>query len=199
MLFLLYLIYSLLYQLVPIKKKVSYIIVLGSGIKSLEVPPFLKSRLDRGIEIYRLFDQKPIFIVSGGQGADEPYSEAYVMANYLQSKTVSEEQIILENESKTTYENMLNSSKIIKSHKAKNQNNNAGITIFTTNNYHVLKVSIYAKKVRLKAEGQGAPTALYFLPSALFREFIALLFVHKKSLSLFLFVILVLFTFFSLN
>lgn len=34
------------------KKAVDYIIVLGSGIRSEEVPPLLKSRLDKGIEYY---------------------------------------------------------------------------------------------------------------------------------------------------
>ena len=34
--------------------------------------------------------------------------------------------------------------------------------IFSTNNYHVLRGAMYAHRVGLKAEGVGAPTALYF-------------------------------------
>ena len=35
------------------KKAVDYIIVLGSGIRSEEVPPLLKSRLDKGLNIMK--------------------------------------------------------------------------------------------------------------------------------------------------
>ncbi len=45
---------------------------------------------------------------------------------------------------------------------------------------------MYAHRVGLKAEGVGAPTALYFLPTALIREYIALL-VHDKRIVLFVF------------
>lgn len=62
------------------KKAVDYIIVLGSGIRSEEVPPLLKSRLDKGIEYY---EKNPTakFVVSGGQGPDEPVAEAFAMKN----------------------------------------------------------------------------------------------------------------------
>lgn len=52
-------------------------------------------------------------------------------------------------------------------------------SFFSTNNYHVLRGSLYAQRVKLKAQGVGAPTALYFLPTALIREYIALL-LHRK-------------------
>lgn len=51
-LFAAYVLYSWMYQMIPLKKAVDYIIVLGSGIRSEEVPPLLKSRLDKGIEYY---------------------------------------------------------------------------------------------------------------------------------------------------
>ena len=50
-LFAAYVLYSWMYQMIPLKA-VDYIIVLGSGIRSEEVPPLLKSRLDKGIEYY---------------------------------------------------------------------------------------------------------------------------------------------------
>ena len=61
------------------KKAVDYIIVLGSGIRSEEVPPLLKSRLDKGLNIMKKSTAK--FVVSGGQGPDEPVAEAFAMKN----------------------------------------------------------------------------------------------------------------------
>lgn len=175
--FICYLFYSWMYQMIPIKKQIDYIIVLGSGIKSEEVPPLLKSRLDKAIEYYVKNSSSKI-VVSGGQGADEPVSEAFAMKKYLLSQQIPEEKILVEDASTTTYENMKFSKKII-FEDWKNDKENPKI-LFSTNNYHVLRGALYARKAQLKAEGVGAPTALYFLPTALIREYIALLMLYKK-------------------
>ncbi|MGX7417939.1 YdcF family protein [Carnobacterium gallinarum] len=189
-LFAAYVLYSWMYQMIPLKKAVDFIIVLGSGIRSEDVPPLLKSRLDKGIEYY-LKNPKAKLIVSGGQGPDEPVSEAFAMKKYLLSQNIPEQHILVEDRSTTTYENMLYSKKIIEQDW---QEKTSPSIIFSTNNYHVLRGSLYAHKVHLKAEGVGAPTALYFLPTALIREYIALLVHHKILISLVvIFVFLLLF------
>lgn len=175
-LFTCYLFYSWMYQMIPSKKKVDYIITLGSGIRSEEVPPLLKSRLDKAIEYYHKNPNAKI-VVSGGQGADEPVSEAFAMKKYLLSQQIPEAQILVEDQSTTTFENMTFSKKIIfDDWKIKDH---TPTVLFSTNNYHVLRGALYARKAHLKAEGIGAPTALYFLPTALIREYIALLTQYK--------------------
>lgn len=159
-----------------IKRKVDYIIVLGSGLIGDRVPPLLKSRLDKGIQIYNEQKEKGInskLVVSGGQGPDELTSEADAMKKYLISQNIPEENILVEDKSTTTYENMKFSKKIM------DNNSDNYTSIFVTNNYHVFRASIYARKAGLKAQGAGAPTAFYFLPSALIREFIAIIFLYK--------------------
>lgn len=192
-LFAAYIFYSWMYQMVPFKQEVDYIIVLGSGIRSEEVPPLLKSRLDKGIEYYDK-NQSAKFVVSGGKGEDEPVSEAFAMRKYLLSQNIPEDRILVEDKSTTTYENMLFSKQVIEDDLSKKDNHQtkSPTIIFTTNNYHVLRGSMYAHRVHLKAEGVGAPTALYFLPTALIREYIALLFHNKKFTIGLLFVILLL-------
>ncbi|MBA8759131.1 hypothetical protein GWK87_02165 [Staphylococcus schleiferi subsp. coagulans] len=181
--FVFYLLYSVFYQFIPYKNKVQYIIVLGSGIRSEEVPPLLKSRLDKAIEYYKR-DEAPKIVVSGGQGSDEPISEALAMKKYLISQNIPDEKIILEDKSTTTLENMKFSRKKIEEDLNTTDLKKVHI-IFSTNNYHVFRASIYARRAKLSAQGVGAPTAHYFLPSALIREFIALLEMHKISLILF--------------
>jgi uncharacterized SAM-binding protein YcdF (DUF218 family) len=174
--FVLYLMYSVFYQLVPVDEHIDYIIVLGAGIKDENVTPLLKSRLDKAIEYYNKNEQCKI-VVSGGQGADEPVSEAYAMKKYLLSQKIPEGDILYEDQSTSTYENMLFSKKIIEQDYP--DLGKYPTIYFSTNNYHVLRGAIYAKQVKLKASGIGAPTAFYFLPSALIREYIALL-THYK-------------------
>lgn len=190
-LFAAYVLYSWMYQMIPLKKAVDYIIVLGSGIRSEEVPPLLKSRLDKGIEYY---EKNPTakFVVSGGQGPDEPVAEAFAMKKYLLSQNIPAEAILMEGQSTTTYENMLFSKAIIQADWQKMPSDSKQPSvIFSTNNYHVLRGAMYAHRVGLKAEGVGAPTALYFLPTALIREYIALL-VHDKRIVLFVFLLVTL-------
>ena len=85
---------------------------------------------------------------------------------------MDEHRILLEDQSTTTLENMKFSKKIIARHWQKAGTPNV---LFSTNNYHVLRGAVYARKAGLKADGIGAPTAFYFLPSALIREYIAML------------------------
>lgn len=171
LLFVCYLFYSWMYQMIPVKKQVDYLIVLGAGIRSEEVTPLLKSRLDKALEYYQK-NEDAYLVVSGGQGPDEPISEAAAMKKYLLSQGVDEDHILLEDQSTTTLENMTFSKKVIAEHW---QKSGTPDVLFSTNNYHVLRGAVYARKAGLKAEGIGAPTAFYFLPSALIREYIAML------------------------
>lgn len=181
--FVCYLFYSFLYQVVPIKGNVDYIIVLGAGVRSETVTPLLKGRLDKALEYYRRQNGAVKIVVSGGQGPDEPVSEAFAMAKYLRNQSVPEDKIILEDQSTTTFENMQFSKQKIE---ADWQGTQPPQIIFATNNYHVLRGVIYARKAGLNANGVGSPTSFYFLPSALIREYIALLVIYKKLTALIL-------------
>lgn len=111
--FLGYIIYSYLYMYLykKNKKDINFILVLGSKIYGENVSPLLAKRLDKAINIYKQNFNKPLIIVSGGQGKDEIVSEAVAMKKYLLYKGISEYNIILEYKSTSTYENMLFSKK----------------------------------------------------------------------------------------
>lgn len=47
--------------------------------------------------------------------------------------------------------------------------------LVATNNYHVLRSALLARKLRLDAGVVGARTVWYFVPSAFLREFVAIL------------------------
>ncbi|MDX9917602.1 MAG: YdcF family protein [Gudongella sp.] len=155
-----------------------YIIVLGSGlINGDKVSRLLGSRIEKAIEFYRLQEKagkiaKVIF--SGGQGENETVSEAYAMANYAFEKGLPKESALLEDKSRTTLENFMYSKKIM-------DNDKAYQPIFVTSNYHVFRANIYAKMSGLDMYGIGSPTAKYFLPNALIREYIAILSMKKKA------------------
>ena len=83
-------------------------IILGCQVHTWGPSVLLQDRLDKALDY--LGDHQGItVIVSGGQGPDEHTSEAQVMYDYLVSKGVHPERIILEDQSHNTYQNLTNS------------------------------------------------------------------------------------------
>ena len=160
-----------------------WLIVLGCGLKKDGTPtPLLRGRLDLALSFYR--DQlektgkKARFVVSGGQGPDEVCSEAAAMRDYLLSQGVAEEDILVEDRSGDTAENMLFSKRLIGAEAPE-----AKVAFFTTN-YHVFRAGLKARQAKLRAVGMGAPTKWYFWPNAAVREFVGLLTEHRGKQAL---------------
>ena len=166
-----FLLYSILYLIIPKKKHYDFIIIHGAGLLDGEkVTPLLKRRIDKAVEAYHNSKNPHIKIIaSGGQGVDEKISEAQAITNYLLTETdVPRDAIILEDQSRTTYENLLYSKEIGEKLVAKPQ------FLFVTNDYHVFRTSTYARKLKMKGDGLGCRTAGYYIPSAFIREYVAL-------------------------
>ncbi len=171
-----FVLYSVFIQIMPHRMSFDYIIIHGCGLAGGErMTRLLSNRVDKAIEIYSRCTRKPVIIPSGGQGADEKLSEAQAMKNYLLDHGIPEKSIVLEDRSATTRENLLNSKAIIDAGKSGRK------TALVTSNYHVYRCLRLAKEVKLPCTGIGAKVALYFWPSALIREFIAV-FVTRRFL-----------------
>jgi len=156
-----------------------YIVVHGSGLINGNVPPLLGGRIDKAIAFYewqKNIRRPPKLILSGGQGSDEPRPEAVAMAEYAQQKGIPTCDLLLEDQSTTTFENMIFSKKIMESDSGGEPYN----CIFSTSNYHVFRTGVYARVAGLNMDGIGSKTALYYLPNALIREYIAYVVMNKK-------------------
>ena len=166
-----FMLYSILYLFIPKRKHYDFIIIHGAGLLGGEkVTPLLKRRIDKAVEAYHKSKNSNIKIIaSGGQGGDEKISEAQAITNYLLEETdVPQDAIILEDQSRTTYENLLFSKELGEELVAKPQ------FLFVTNDYHVFRTSTYARRIGMKGDGLGCRTAAYYIPSAFIREYIAL-------------------------
>ncbi|MBR3254679.1 MAG: YdcF family protein [Clostridia bacterium] len=157
-----------------------FIIILGTRMKDDgSLTPILKARVDKAIEFAK--EQKEqsgkdiIFIPSGGQGKDEIMSEAEAMKTYLLKNGIKEENIIIENQSKNTLQNMKFSKNII------NEINENGKIAFATTNYHVFRSGVIANNQGIDCEGMGSNTKWYFYTNALIREFIANIVSQRKK------------------
>ena len=171
-----FVIYSVFIQIMPHRMNFDYIIIHGCGLIGGEkLSRLLSNRVDKAIEIYSKCKKKPIIIPSGGKGEDEKLSEAEAMKNYLLEHGIPEEDILLEDKSATTRENLINSKNLIDVREGKKK------PALVSSNYHIYRCLRLAKEAGLKCTGIGAKVAFYYWPSALIREFIAV-FLEKRFL-----------------
>ncbi len=160
------------------EKDKDYLIVLGCAIRRDGTPtPLLRGRLERALRFARAQEAQtgraPIFVLSGGQGADETVSEAECMRRWLAEQGVPAERMLLEDRSTDTAENMAFSKELIFARDPQAR------VAFSTNKFHVFRSGIKARRVKLRAVGMGCKSKWYFWPNAAVREFIGLLTQHK--------------------
>lgn len=173
------------------KYNLDYIIILGCAIRSDGTPtPLLRGRVDRALaferEQFAKTGKHAKFVPSGGQGSDEVISEAESMRRYLIEQGVPDEQIVKEDKSVNTDQNMKFSKRVIEAD-GESRDVNIG---FSTTNYHVFRGYTLADKLGMKVRGLSAKTKLYFFPNAFIREFIGLLWEQKLRHLIYLFALI---------
>ena len=148
--------------------KPNVVVVLGCKVRGDGPSKMLRIRLDAAKE---LLDEYPDVkcVVSGGQGSDEQMTEAECMKNYLVKKGISADRIIMEDKSKTTFENMKFTFE-----KLDELGISRDITI-VTDGYHLYRASLIAKE---QGAGEvtcyGADTEFRHIASHWVREWMGL-------------------------
>lgn len=165
----------------PYMGSADYVIILGARLYG-EIPsPSLRERLDSALTYLEGHPASKV-IVTGGQGPGETITEASAMKRYLQEEGIAEDRIIIEEESTNTFENIRNSlQKIVEIGDVENlEALSAHEVVLVTNNFHVLRGKIIAKKFDISAQGIGAKTP----PSVVFQYHIREFFGIFKSIFL---------------
>ncbi len=149
------------------EKNLDYIIVLGAQVRESGPSLVLRHRLDRA-SVYLEENGGTICIVSGGQGPNEPFSEAEGMKRYLEGRGIDGSRVIMEDRSLDTGGNIANSMKLI-------SGENPGIGI-VTNNFHLARALRIAEKKGLENVcGIAAGSEALFLPNNMLRECLAIM------------------------
>ena len=119
------------------QNNIDYLIVLGAQLKPSGPSKVLQYRLDKAIEYLEKNSDTKV-IVSGGQGKNEPDTEAEGMKQYLVKKGIKEDRILKEDLSASTYENLKFSSRFV--------NMQEDLVGIVTNDFHVFRATQIAKK-----------------------------------------------------
>lgn len=96
----------------PSRDNLDYVIVLGARVKEHTVSNSLKKRLDRAI-IYAERNPDTKLVLSGGKGPGEAVSEARAMYDYMVYNGIRPDQLLLEETSTSTVENIAYSKIVI--------------------------------------------------------------------------------------
>lgn len=100
------------------KQSADYVIVLGAQVRGKALSRTLEYRLEKALEYARVHPNT-VLVLSGGQGVGEEMTEAEAMYEYLKAHGIPESQMLLEEQSASTYENLVYSKLLIQEREAK--------------------------------------------------------------------------------
>ncbi len=191
------LIYSQIYRLLPKEAGPEYIMILGCGLRrDGSLSPLLRQRVDKAFKIWERLERQAVLLPSGGKGADELCSEAEAMARYLLGRGVPAEKLLLEAQSRNTEENFAMAKVLMDQREA----GRSYELLFVSSNYHIFRAGLISRDLGLVADGIGSRTAAYYWPTAMLREFVAILVRHRRyALAYLSFVVFVVLLFFFLR
>lgn len=136
------------------EQPVDYVVVLGAKVR---VTGPSASLWDRIYGAYNYLETHPdaIAIVSGGQGEDEPITEAQSMYDELVALGIDPERIWMENKATSTWEN-LNFTLDLIEEKTGQRPQKLGVV---SSEYHLFRASLFAKKCGVEFVGIPARTS----------------------------------------
>lgn len=135
------------------KQKADVAIVLGAAAYGEKVSPVFKERLNHGIWLYEngYVDK---LIATGGMGAGNEHSDAYAGKKYLMEQGVPEEDILIEEESTVTQENLENAKEFMDEYSYSS-------AIIVSDPLHMKRSMLMAKDCGIKACSSPTPTTRY--------------------------------------
>ena len=152
-------------------------VILGCQVMADGDPSvLLQDRLDTALDYLEEHPDLTV-VVSGGQGPDEPTSEAQAMADYLTAHGVEEEKVLLEPDSHNTAQNLDYSRRLLD---REGIDTSDGV-LLVSNGFHLTRARILAERAgfeqvsTLAAPASHLPSRLYMYvrePLALVKSFV---------------------------
>lgn len=133
---------------------VEYAVVLGARVDESGNPSYsLLWRLEATLE-YLNAHPDATAVLSGGQGADEPMSEAACMHDWLVGHGVDEDRLIMEDQSTNTFENLRNSFAILGQRTG--GDDLGGKVAVVSSSYHLFRAKLIASGLGVDVSGVAA-------------------------------------------
>ena len=134
-------------------READVVIVLGAAAYDGGVSLVYRERLNHGIYLYQQGLAEKI-IVTGGRAEGNQHSDAYTAKEYVLSQGIPEEDVLMEETSVITQENLENS-------KALMDENGWQSAIVVSDPLHMKRAMLLAEDTGMEAYGSPTPTTMY--------------------------------------
>jgi uncharacterized SAM-binding protein YcdF (DUF218 family) len=128
-------------------------IVLGAAVWGDEVSPVFRERINHAVDLYRSGRVRKI-ILTGGQGNSDELTEAAAARRYAVQNGVPEKDILIEETSHTTYENVVNAKQLADANGLKK-------VLIVSDPLHMKRAVAMARDIGLEAYPSPTPTTRY--------------------------------------
>jgi len=128
-------------------------IVLGAAVWSSGVSPVFRERINHGIELYQKGKVRKL-IFTGGQGNPGEPTESSAARDYALQSGVPLQDILIEQKSHTTYENILYAKQVA-------DGNGIRKVLIVSDPLHMKRAVLMAHDVGLEAEPSPTPSTRY--------------------------------------
>ena len=144
-----------------------YLVVLGAKVNQNGPSLALRNRIDAAFD-YLTAHPDTVAILSGGQGPDEPMTEAQCMFNELTARGIDPDRLWLEGSSTNTWENLKFTRDLLE----ENTGTVPGQIALVSSEFHLFRAQLFARRFGFETVGVPARTTLpllkvnYFLREA---------------------------------
>ena len=144
-----------------------YLVVLGAKVNAHGPSLALRNRIDAAYD-YLTAHPDTIAILSGGQGPDEPMTEAQCVFNELVARGIDPDRLWLEGNSTNTWENLKFTRDLLE----ENTGSVPGQIALVSSEFHLFRAQLFARRFGFETVGVPARTTLpllkinYFLREA---------------------------------
>ena len=133
--------------------KADLAIVLGAAASDKVVSPVFRERINQGIRLYRNGYVEKIMI-TGGYGEGNQYSDAYIGMQYAMKQGIPKEDILIEEKSTITQENLENAKVIM-------EQNGLQSALIVSDPLHMKRSMLLAKDTGIEAYSSPTTTSMY--------------------------------------
>lgn len=135
------------------KQKADVAIVLGAATYGERVSPVFEERLNHGIWLYENGYVEKL-IVTGGVGEGNVHSDAYVAKQYIMEQGIRAEDVLMEEKSTITQENIENAKELMDEY-------SYASAIIVSDPLHMKRAMLMAKDYGIEAYSSPTPTTRY--------------------------------------
>ena len=141
------------YSGVAIDKQADAAVVLGAAVWSQNVSPVFRERINHAVDLYRKGKVRKL-IFTGGQGNSNEPTEAAAASSYAQANGIPIQDILVEQKSHTTFENIVNAKQLADANSLKT-------VLIVSDPMHMKRAMTMARDVGLIAYPSPTPTTRY--------------------------------------